>query len=197
VPSAEQTGKTPPPSQRADVLRNQKKLLAAAAEAFAASGVDAPVREIAARAGVGMGTLYRHFPTRADLVVAVFHHQVEELSQAGPHLLATAGSPLEALRQWIDLFADFLVTKHGLAGIPQHDSSSATLHRCFLDRLLPVVEELLAAAAEAGETRADIQPYELLRGIGNLCITLDHDPRYRPRRLIGLLLDGLTSSAQS
>ncbi|MFI5764129.1 TetR/AcrR family transcriptional regulator [Streptomyces sp. NPDC051563] len=196
MPGTEET-RTPPPAQRADVVRNQKKVLAAAAEVFAVSGVEAPVREIAAKAGVGMGTLYRHFPTRADLVVAVFRHQVEELSQAGPHLLATAGSPMEALRRWIDQFADFLVTKHGLAGIPQPDGGSATLHTYFLDRLLPVAEELLAAAADAGEARTDVQPYELLRGIGNLCIAPGHDPRYRPRRLIGLLLDGLAPAARS
>ncbi len=107
MPSAEQSGKAPVAAVRADVVRNQKKLLAAAAEVFVTSGVDAPVRKVAARAGVGMGTLYRHFPTRADLVVAVFRHQVEELAEAGPRLLADTVSPLTALRQWIDLFADF------------------------------------------------------------------------------------------
>jgi AcrR family transcriptional regulator len=182
----------PPAAKRADVVRNQKKLLAAAAEVFVASGVDAPVREIAARAGVGMGTLYRHFPSRADLVVAVFRHQVEECAEAGPRLLADADSPMAALRRWIDLFVDFLVTKHGLAGIPQSDSGgSAALHAHFLDRLLPVAEQLLAAAVDAGEIRPEIQPYELMRGIGNLCIAPDHDPRYDPRRLIDLLLQGL------
>jgi AcrR family transcriptional regulator len=192
VPGAEQSGTVPAAVMRADVERNQRKLLAAAAEVFVTSGVDAPVREVAARAGVGIGTLYRHFPTRADLVVAVFRHQVEECAEAGPLLLAGADSPLAALRQWIDLFVDFLVTKHGLAGILQPDSSgSATLHTHFLDRLLPVAEQLLAAAVDAGEVGPDIQPYELMRGIGNLCIASDHDPRYNPRRLIDLLLRGL------
>lgn len=192
MPSAEQQSeKVPASAMRADVVRNQKKLLAAAAEVFVTSGVDAPVREVAARAGVGMGTLYRHFPTRADLVVAVFRHQVEELADAGPRLLADGTSPLEALRQWIDLFVDFLVTKHGLAGIPQPDNSSATLHTHFLDRLLPIAEQLLTAAVDAGQVRPGIQAYELMRGIGNLCIAPDHDPRYDPRRLIDLLLRGL------
>ncbi|MGW1201326.1 TetR/AcrR family transcriptional regulator [Streptomyces cyaneofuscatus] len=195
--SAERPGDAPTTAKRADVVRNQKKLLAAAAEVFAVSGVDAPVREVAARAGVGMGTLYRHFPTRADLVVAVFRHQVEECAEAGPRLLAGAESPMVALRQWIDLFVDFLVTKHGLAAIPRSDSSSATLHAYFLDRLLPVAEQLLHAAADAGEVRADIQPYELMRGIGNLCIAPDHDPRYDPRRMIDLLLRGLRPSEAS
>src|SRR3954447_3442014 len=189
---AEQPENAPASAKRADVVRNQKKLLAAAAEVFVASGVDAPVREIAARAGVGMGTLYRHFPTRADLVVAVFRHQVEECERAGPRLLSRADSPLAALRQWIDLFVDFLVTKHGLANTPQPDSSGfTTLHAYFIDRLLPIAEELLGAAIAAGEIRPAIQPYELMRGIGNLCIAPDHDPRYDPRKLIGLLLAGL------
>lgn len=195
--SAEQSGGAPATAKRADVVRNEKKLLTAAAEVFVASGVDAPVREVAARAGVGMGTLYRHFPTRGELVVAVFRHQVEECAEAGPRLLAETESPMTALRQWIDLFVDFLITKHGLAAIPQSDNSSATLHAYFLDRLLPVAEQLLNAAADAGEVGADIQPYELMRGIGNLCIAPDHDPRYDPRRMIDLLLRGLRPSAAS
>lgn len=180
---------------RADVVRNQQKLLTAAAEVFVDSGVDAPIREIAARAGVGMGTVYRHFPTRADLITAVFQHQLEECAAAGPRLLAESASPAEALRRWIDLFVDFLVTKHGLADALQSDSSRfATLHRQFLDRLLPVCTELLDAAVAAGEVRAGTRPYELLRGIGNLCIGGDADPAYDPRRLIAILLRGLRPS---
>ncbi|GAB3758312.1 TetR/AcrR family transcriptional regulator [Microlunatus parietis] len=180
---------------RADVARNQRKLLAAAAEVFVEAGVDAPIREIAARAGVGMGTVYRHFPTRADLVAAVFQHQLEECAEAGPRLLAESDSPREALRRWIDLFVDFLVTKHGLADALRSDSGRfATLHGQFLDRLLPVCAELLDAAVAAGELRAELEPYELMRGIGNLCIGGDADPRYDPRRLIDLLLRGLTCS---
>ena len=100
---------------------------------------------------------------------------------------------MAALRLWIDRFVDFLITKHGLAAIPQADNSSATLHTYFLDRLLPVAEQLLKAAVDAGEAKAEIQPYELMRGIGNLCIAPERDPRYNPRRLIDLLLRGLQS----
>lgn len=179
-------------SKRADAVRNQQTLLDAAAEVFVTSGVDAPIRQIAARAGVGMGTIYRHFPTRADLVVAVYRHQVEACAEAGPNLLADAGSPIEALRQWVDLFVDFLVTKHGLAGALQSDSGgSDALHTYFLDRLVPVCTQLLDAAVDAGEIRAGTHAYELMRGIGNLCIGHDSDPRYDPRRLIELLLQGL------
>lgn len=198
MPSTGQSGEVPAPSKRADAVRNQQKLLAAAAEVFVTSGVDAPIREIAAKAGVGMGTIYRHFPTRADLVVAVFRHQVEACAEAGPSLLASAESPLAALRQWIDVFVDFLVTKHGLANTVQPDSSGFTaLHTYFLDRLLPVAEHLLDAAVDSGEIRPGTQPYELMRGIGNLCIGSDGDPRYDPRRLVALLLQGLQQPRSS
>jgi AcrR family transcriptional regulator len=185
-------GKPPSRGKRADARRNRDTVLAAAAEVFVTSGVDAPIRQIAARAGVGMATVYRHFPTRSDLVTAVYRHQIEACAEAGPNLLAGAGSPFDALREWIDLFVDFLVTKHGLADALQSDSDRfAALHDHFLGRLLPVCAELLDAAAEAGDIRPGTQPYELMRGIGNLCIGRDDDPRYDPRRLIALLLQGL------
>ncbi|MFD3762338.1 TetR/AcrR family transcriptional regulator [Streptomyces sp. NPDC058622] len=185
-------GSPPSRSKRADAQRNRETVLTAAAEVFVTSGVDAPIRQIAARAGVGMATIYRHFPTRADLVTAVYEHQIEACAEAGPSLLAGADSPFDALRQWIDLFVDFLVTKHGLADALQSDSDRfAALHAYFLDRLLPVCTQLLDAAVAAGDIRPGTQPYELMRGIGNLCVGRDNDPRYDPRRLIALLLQGL------
>ncbi|MFJ8310414.1 MULTISPECIES: TetR/AcrR family transcriptional regulator [unclassified Streptomyces] len=190
--TARESGEVPARGKRADALRNQQTLLDAAAAVFVTSGVDAPIREIAARAGVGMGTIYRHFPNRADLVVAVYRHQVEACAEAGPTLLAGADSPLDALRQWVDLFVDFLVTKHGLANALQSDSSGFdALHAYFLDRLVPVCAQLLDAAVDAGDIRPGTHAYELMRGIGNLCIGRDSDPRYDPRRLVELLLQGL------
>jgi AcrR family transcriptional regulator len=192
VSTTSQSAAVPARSKRADAVRNQQALLAAAAAVFVTSGVDAPIREIAARAGVGIGTIYRHFPTRADLVVAVYRHQVEACAEAGPALLAGAGSPLAALRQWVGLFVDFLVTKHGLANALQSDSSGfEALHTYFLDRLVPVCAQLLDAAVNAGEIRPSTHAYELMRGIGNLCIGRGSDPRYDPRRLVELLLQGL------
>ncbi|MGO1052826.1 TetR/AcrR family transcriptional regulator [Crossiella sp. CA198] len=186
-----QPEQVPARSKRADALRNQQTLLAAAAAVFVTSGVDAPIREIAAKAGVGMGTIYRNFPTRADLVIAVYRHQVEACVEAGGTLLASASSPFEALRQWVDLFVDFLVTKHGLADIMQPNSGYDALHSFFLDWLVPVCENLLDAAEESGEIKPGIEGYELMRGIGNLCIGRDDNPHYDPRRLIELLLQGL------
>ncbi|QIQ04536.1 TetR/AcrR family transcriptional regulator [Streptomyces liangshanensis] len=192
MPSTSQSGEVPARSKRADAQRNQQTLLAAAAAVFVTSGVDAPIREIAGKAGVGVGTIYRHFPTRADLVVAVYRHQVEACAEAGPSLLESAASPLAALRQWVDLFVDFLVTKHGLANALQSDGGGFdALHTYFLDRLVPVCGHLLDAAAGAGEIRPGTRPYELMRGVGNLCAGRDSDPRYDPRRLVDLLLRGL------
>ncbi|MGW1052173.1 TetR/AcrR family transcriptional regulator [Streptomyces sp. NPDC002521] len=179
-------------SKRSDARRNKETLLEAAAAAFVTSGVEAPVRDIAARAGVGVGTIYRHFPARADLIIAVYRHQVESLAEAGPALLKTSTTPHAALGQWIDLFVDFLVTKHGLAGVLKSDNAGFdALHAYFLDRLVPVCTQLLEAAEAAGEIRSDLQAYELMRGVGNLCIGAESDPRYDARRLVQLLITGL------
>ncbi|MFC9243962.1 TetR/AcrR family transcriptional regulator [Streptomyces sp. NPDC057136] len=179
-------------SRRKDARRNQQTLLDAAAAVFVTSGVEAPVREIAAKAGVGMGTIYRHFPTRADLVIAVYRHQVDACAEAGPALLATSPTPHAALGRWVDLFVDFLVTKHGLAAALQTDSTGfETLHDYFLDRLLPVCTQLLDAAAADGEIQPDINAYQLMRGVGNLCVGADSDPRYDARLLVELLIAGL------
>jgi len=180
------------PSQRKDARRNKETLLDAAASVFVASGVEAPVRDIAAKAGVGVGTIYRHFPTRADLIIAVYRHQVEACAEAGPALLATGPTPHAALRRWINLFVDFLVTKHGLAAVLQSDNSDFdALHAYFLDRLVPVCSQLLDAAVDSGEIRSDLEAYELMRGVGNLCIGAERDPRYDARRLVELLITGL------
>jgi AcrR family transcriptional regulator len=180
------------PRKRADARRNEETLLEAAAAAFVTSGVEVPVRDIAARAGVGVGTIYRHFPTRADLIVAVYRHQVEACAAAGPTLLAHCPTPHAALASWINLFVDFLVTKHGLAQAMQSDQAGfETLHAYFLDRLVPTCAELLEAAADAGEIRPDTDALELLFGIGNLCIGTENNPRYDPRRMVELVIAGL------
>ena len=185
----------PARKMRADAQRNEQALLAAAAAVFVTSGVEAPVRDIAAAAGVGMGTIYRHFPTRADLVVAVYRHQVEACAEAGPVLLEKSGSPHTALSQWVNLFVDFLVTKHGLAAVLQPNSVGFdALHAYFLDRLVPVCAQLLEACAQAGEISADVNAFELMYGIGNLCVGADTDPRYDAHRMVKLLIAGLLQS---
>ncbi|WP_393059616.1 TetR/AcrR family transcriptional regulator [Streptomyces sp. LN549] len=184
-------GRATPP-KRADARRNKEALLDAAAAVFVTSGVEAPVRDIAAEAGVGTATIYRHFPTRADLVIAVYRHQVEACAEAGPALLASAPTPHAALERWLDLFVDFLVTKHGLAAALQNGNADfGALHAYFVDRLLPVCDQLLDAATASGEIGSDLDAYQLMRGIGNLCIGAESDPRYDARRLVALLVAGL------
>ncbi len=142
-----------------------------------------------------MGTIYRHFPSRADLVIAVYRHQVDACAEAGPALLSTSSTPHAALTRWIDLFVDFLVTKHGLAAALHSDNARfETLHAYFLDRLVPVCAQLLAAAAAAGEIRPDVDAYGLLRGIGNLCVGVEGDSRYDARRMVEILIAGLARS---
>ena len=162
--------------KRADARRNEATLLEAAAATFIASGVDAPVREIAAKAGVGVATIYRHFPTRADLIVAVYRHQVEACAEAGPALLAGSETPHTALAAWINLFVDFLVTKHGLAEALHSDNAAfETLHAYFRDQ----------SVQEVG-----VQPLELMFAIGNLCIG-EGTTGYDARRMVTLLIAGL------
>lgn len=150
------------------------------------------MRDIAARAGVGMGTIYRHFPTRADLIVAVYRHQVEACAEAGPALLASSDSPHQALEQWIDLFIDFLVTKHGLAAALRSDRAGfVALHTYFLDRLVPACAQLLQAAADAGEIQPGQDARDLLHAVGNLCIGAGNGQSYNARRMVHLLVAGL------
>ena len=175
--------------KRSDARRNQEVLLDAAATVFVRAGVEAPVRDIAAEAGVGIGTIYRHFPTRADLVVAVFRHQVDALADTTPQ---AGEAPEDTLRNWIHGFADFLVTKHGLAEALRSDQAGfESLHSEFVDRLLPVLDGLLKAAAETGRTRGDIRAFDLMLGVGNLCIGAGTFPGYQARPMIDLLLAGL------
>lgn len=176
--------------------RSEHVLLDAAAAVFVTSGVEAPVREIADRAGVGVGTIYRHFPTRADLVVAVYRHQVEACADAGPRLLAQSPTPEAALRAWVALFVGFLVTKHGLAGALRGDSAEPdALHTYFVDRLVPICGSLLDAASEAAGTVTPLDPYTVLKGVGNLCIGAESDNRYEADALVQVLISGVLASS--
>lgn len=182
------------PQQVGRPRRSQQALLDAAAAVFVTSGVDAPVREIAAKAGVGVGTIYRHFPARPELVVAVYRHQVEACAEAGPRLLAESAAPEAALRAWVDLFVDFLVTKHGLAGALHGDSAgSDALHTYFVGRLVPVCSDLLEATLESVDTAPPVDAYNVLKGIGNLCIGAASDAQYEAAILVQLLISGVLS----
>ncbi|MFJ3382159.1 TetR/AcrR family transcriptional regulator [Curtobacterium sp. NPDC090217] len=180
------------PRRRRDVERNERAILDAAGGVFAASGVGAPVREVAAAAGVGVGTLYRHFPTRSDLVVAVYRHQIVACVEAGPALLASERTPFVAVLRWVHQFVDFLGTKHGLARVWEGDADGFTaLHSLFIDELVPVLGRLLDAARDSGEVVASIAPYQLLRAVGDLVAWSPRDPDYDVRTSVTLLVTGL------
>ncbi len=181
---------------RADAKRNTGALLDAALAVFVESGVDAPVREIAEKAGVGIGTFYRHFPQRSDLIIAVFRHQVDACADAAAVLSKKYG-PGEALARWIQRYADFIGTKRGLAaalhsGDPAYDGLPAY----FKERLQPALQSLLDTAARAGEARAGIAPYELLAAVASLCMQTHGQEPAAARRMVALLVDGLRYGAK-
>jgi AcrR family transcriptional regulator len=180
---------------RADGQRSIESLLRAALAVFAASGVDAPVREIAEQAGVGVGTLYRHFPQRSDLVAAVFRHEVDACADAAAVLSGEYG-PGEALARWMQRYAAFIGTKRGLASA-LHSGNAAfdTLPAYFDKRLRPALRTLLKAAAEGGEARADVEPDELLHAVARLCMSANDDGPAHADRMVALLVDGLRYGA--
>lgn len=176
---------------RADAQRNLDALLKAALEVFATSGVDAPVREIATRAGVGVGTLYRHFPQRSDLVAAVFRHEVDACADAAPALAAEHG-PSEALARWMQRYVDFIAAKRGLAAaLHSGDPAFEALPGYFHKRLVPALRHLLDAATANGDVRTDVEPYDLLRAVASLCMPADDGDPMRARRMVALLINGL------
>ncbi|MFE2347049.1 TetR/AcrR family transcriptional regulator [Kitasatospora cineracea] len=176
--------------------RTRNGVLEAAAAVFVEQGVQAPVRDIADRAGVGVGTVYRHFPTRADLVTAVYRHQIDACAALAPRLLAESASPFTALTGWADAFLDFLVTKHGLgAALGSGDPGLENLHALMLDTLVPACATLLDACAGAGELRPGVSAYPLMRAIGNLSITGPDYDRADAARMVAFLLAGCRAAA--
>ncbi|MFF6998227.1 TetR/AcrR family transcriptional regulator [Streptomyces sp. NPDC008313] len=179
---------------RADAQRSIDTLLSAAAEVFTTSGVDAPVREITARAGVGAGTLYRHFPQRSDLIAAVFRHEVDGCADDAASLAARR-EPVEALTQWLRRFSGFIATKRGLsAALHSGDPAYDSLPSYFEQRFVPVLGGLLDTAARAGHVRTDIDPEDLLRAVANVTLPAQEDGGHTAR-MIALLVDGLRYGA--
>ena len=179
---------------RADAQRNIDALLQASLAVFATSGVDAPVREIAEKAGVGIGTLYRHFPQRSDLIAAVFRREIDACADAAQSL-TDEYDPFNALAYWMQRYTAFIATKHGLAtalhsGNPAFD----TLPAYFQKRLLPAFRTLLDAAVAAGQIRADVDAEDVLTAVSGLCMHTHEDPA-RARRMVALLVDGLRYGA--
>jgi AcrR family transcriptional regulator len=180
-----------PRAKRVDAQRNLRSLLQAARDVFTESGVDAPVRAIAERAGVGVGTVYRHFPQRADLIVAVMKSQIDDCADAAA-TIAAEHEPGEALARWMQRYADFILTKRGLSNALQSDHAAyAALPDYFYARLRPALSSLLQAAVEQNAIRPGFAADELLRAAATLCkANPDEDPALT-RWMVGLLVDGL------
>jgi AcrR family transcriptional regulator len=175
---------------RADAQRSRARLLGAATEAFAEKGADAPLEDIARRAGVGIGTLYRHFPTRLDLQAAVFTNQVNSVcSQADE--LATGTPPAQAFAGWIRALAGYLVTKRGLshALIASLGKDSELMTSCW-QRMHDTADRLLSHAQQAGVVRPDVTSQELMRLVHGIVIATEQSPD-QADRLLSLMLDGL------
>ncbi|WP_097462126.1 TetR/AcrR family transcriptional regulator [Mangrovitalea sediminis] len=176
---------------RADAQRNADAVLSAAKEVFAEKGVDAPVRDIAAKAGVGIGTLYRRFPKRSDLIKAVFKQEVDACAATAADFSAQYSS-MEALTRWLHRYTDFIAAKRGLSSaLRSGDPAYDELPDYFRARFEPVLGELLRQASEVQEIRADIEAYDLLRAIGNLAAATGDGSADHTRRMVGLLVDGL------
>ena len=176
---------------RADAQRNVGALLEAAKAVFADSGVDAPAKEIADLAGVGVGTLYRHFPQRSDLVKAVFQRGVDACADAAL-TLAAANEPGVALEEWLHRYTEFVGTKRGLAAaLHSGDPAYGALPGYFMQRLEPALASLLEAAIASGEISAGTSARDLLHAVAKLCIPVpDEGPTYS-RRMVALLIGGL------
>jgi AcrR family transcriptional regulator len=171
--------------KRADARQNVAALVQAARVVFTESGVDAPVRAIAERAGVGVGTLYRHFPLRSDLISAVFRHEIDECVAAADELGA-AHPPGVALDLWTMRHTEFVATKRGLAAaLHSGDPAYEPLRDYFATHLAPTLDRLLRAATQSGEVHQHVEAAEFLGAVANLCHGSGAE------RMVGLLLLGL------
>jgi AcrR family transcriptional regulator len=178
---------------RADAIRNRERVLEAAKAVFSQGGPEASLEAVARRAGVGIGTLYRHFPTREALYEAVYRREVEQLVELAKHLVETKTAPVEALRRWLWACVDFMATKKGMAAalaMAAHGSSELVVYS--LDRLTRAAGELLQRAAAAGKVRADIDPEDLLRALVGMYYAHD-GTGWQPKvlRLVDVFIDGL------
>jgi AcrR family transcriptional regulator len=180
----------PAEQQRADARQNHIRLITAATQAFAEKGADAPLEDIARRAGVGIGTLYRHFPTRLDLQAAVFRNQVVSVCGAGDALLETA-PPEQAFTAWIRSLNAYLVTKRGLshALIEAVGIESELISSCWV-AMRETTERLLRSGQQAGVIRSDVSATDVMRLVHGVAVSTERAPD-RADALLSIMLDGL------
>jgi AcrR family transcriptional regulator len=176
---------------RVDALRNVDALLRAALTVFVKLGVDAPMRTIAAEAGVGVGTLYRHFPQRSDLIKAIIEHEVDACVHEAATLSRTR-KPREALTAWALRIVDLVATKRGLGpALHSGDPAYQSLPDYVFGQLAPALRRLLDAAAAVGKIRSDVDARELLVAILRLAAPASEGQIAEARRMVSLLVDGL------
>ncbi|WP_431884024.1 TetR/AcrR family transcriptional regulator [Micromonospora gifhornensis] len=192
--TAESTARERAPRRmRTDARRNVESLLEAAKTVFSTAGVDAPAKEITDLAGVGVGTLYRHFPQRSDLIKAVIEREIDACADAAP-ALAAAHEPGVALARWLDRFTAFVVTKRGFAAaLHSGDPAFDGLPGYLMQKLGPALESLLDAATASGEVQARISAQDLLYAVAKLCAPMPNEEPDYGRRMVALLVDGLRS----
>jgi AcrR family transcriptional regulator len=178
---------------RADSLRNRERLLKAAQRVFGTGGPEASLEAVAKRAGVGIGTLYRHFPTRDALFEAVYRREVEELGALAERMAQEEASPVEALRRWLRANVQLIATKKGmLAALALAAEGRSDLYAYSLERLTKAVDRLLERAVAAGQIRSDITAEDLLRALVGLSHMYDRpDWQATVTRLVDVFLDGL------
>jgi AcrR family transcriptional regulator len=177
---------------RADALRNRERVLEAAKVVFSNGGADASLDAVARRAGVGIGTLYRHFPTREALYEAIYRREVEQLGDLAEHLV-NEPTPVDALRRWLRSNVEFVATKKGMsAALALAAQGSTELKSYSLDRLSKAVGLLLDRAVATGEIRSDVSPEDLIRALVGMCYVHDQAGwQSTVLRLLDVFVDGL------
>jgi AcrR family transcriptional regulator len=186
--SAENTRKP-----RADAIRNRERVLEAAKAVFSTGGPDASLEAVAKTAGVGIGTLYRHFPTREALFEAVYRREVQQLAELAQQLKKGEPDPVEALRHWMRCNVEFVATKKGMsAALALGAFKNTELHSFSYEQLTKSVGELLDRAVTAGDIRNDINPEDILRALVGMCYIQDQ-PGWQASvlRLVDVFVDGL------
>ena len=181
-----------PARLRSDAARNRERLLKAATAVFSAGGADASLETVARRAGVGIGTLYRHFPTREALYEAVYRHEVQQLCDLARGI-NDERSPVEAIRRWLRSWVEFVATKKGMIeALAVTVAGDSELHAHSSEQLRKAADILLERAVAAGEIRADIRPEDLIRALVGLCY-MHHQAGWQAHvlRLVDVLVDGL------
>jgi AcrR family transcriptional regulator len=185
--------KKPSRKPRVDAVRNRERVLDAARTVFSAGGADASLETVAQSAGVGIGTLYRHFPTRQALFEAVYRHEVKQLADLAQRLEKET-QPIEALRQWMRSFVKFVATKKGMsAALAFAVTKDSDLFSYSSDLLMRAAGELRDRAVAADEIRNDISADDLLHALVGMCYAHDDQPGWQKSvlRLVDVFVDGL------